>query len=113
MTIPAFEPLDAQPEVFDIQHVDGVYVRAVTLKKGFYLPQHTHAYDHLTVVAHGAVRGWQDGELLGDFKGPCTVVIKAHTKHLFLALEENTVFLCVHNTSRTGEVEVEEEHQIV
>jgi quercetin dioxygenase-like cupin family protein len=112
MTIPASEPIDEQPEVFSADCVDDVYVRGVLLKKGYLLPQHMHAYDHLTVIAHGSVRGWIDGQLLGDYKAPCTITIKANTKHLFLALEEDTVFLCVHNTARTGRVEIAKEHQI-
>jgi len=93
---------------------DGVHIMQITVpNKGTLIPQHSHAYDHTTLVTSGAVKVWQDEVLTGEFVAPTAVYIKAGVKHTFETLEDNTSLYCIHNISRKGVVEVLEEHQLV
>jgi mannose-6-phosphate isomerase-like protein (cupin superfamily) len=93
---------------------DGVWIRSMAVPRAdTVIPQHAHRWDHTTMVAKGAVRVWQDGEELGDFYAPCGIFIRAGAKHTFLSLTDDTLLYCIHNISRTGEVEVVAEHQLI
>lgn len=101
-----------QPPVVEIKMADGVFIKQMAIAKaGTLIPQHSHAYDHTSMVAVGAVRVWCDGKLLGDFRAPTGILIKAFSKHTFQALEQGTIVYCIHNVSRTGDVEIMEEHR--
>jgi hypothetical protein len=106
---------DQPPPDIAITIADGVFVKAIKIARmGTLIPQHAHVYEHSSVVAMGAIRVWRDGEFLGDFRALTAIVIPACAKHLFQALEDNTVVFCVHNVERSlGAVEIAEEHQIV
>ena len=60
-------------------------------KAGTYVPQHSHTYDHLSLLASGAMRAWCDGVHLGDFHAPAEIRIVAHAKHIFMALADETI----------------------
>lgn len=93
---------------------DGIIVVSnLFMKSGAFLPQHTHEHAHNSFVAAGSVRMWQDGKYLGLFKKGDHILIPGHTKHVHQAQEDGTIVLCIHNASRTGEIEIAEEHQIV
>jgi hypothetical protein len=85
---------------------DGVWIKEMRIpEKETLILQHSHAYDHTSFIAKGSV----------SFEGirvnaPYPIFIKAGVKHSFLTLEADTLILCIHNVSRTGEVEVLEEH---
>lgn len=98
------------PEVeFTIQ--DDIFIKQMYLKDaGMYVPQHSHSYDHASMLASGAIRVWQNDELVGDFKAPIPINIKAGIKHTFMSLEPGTVVYCIHRTDRFGAVEIHEEH---
>ncbi len=104
--------IDQPPEVeFTLE--DGVFVKQMYLAEaGSVVPQHSHEYAHTSMLAVGSVRVWCDEQLLGDFKAPRPITIKAHAKHTFLSLEPGTLIYCIHNVARTGEVEVAAHHQI-
>ena|SRR5579859_1629199 len=103
-----------QPPVVEIKMADGVFIKQMAIAKaGSFVPQHSHVYDHTSMVAVGSVRLWCDGELRGDFKAPTGILIPAHKKHLFQALEDGTVVYCIHRIDRTGEVDIFEEHHVV
>lgn len=106
---------DEQPGVAKFRaEEDGVEVRHLHVyRSGTYIPQHAHKHSHLTVVAFGSVRVWLDGAHRGDYAAPAAIDIPAGTKHLFLTLAPDTVLECIHNVSRTREIEVQEEHEIV
>lgn len=85
---------------------DGIMTKVIHLKSAnTYIPQHSHKYDHSTVLASGSVRGWKDGKLLGDFSATVPIFIEAGHQHTFMSLEDNTVVLCIHRIDRTGDVE--------
>lgn len=86
---------------------DGIEVDTVRiLKAGVHTGHHAHAYDHTTVVVRGAVNAWADGESLGRYDTGTTLQTRAGVKHHFEALEDDTTYVCVHNVSRTGAIEI-------
>lgn len=102
-----------QPIETNINICEGLFVKHAVFAQDTYIPQHSHEFEHLSVVASGAVRVWQDDELMGDYRAPAGIVIRAHVKHLFLALEPNTSVLCVHRVDGNGEPAIHAEHHIV
>lgn len=56
---------------------------------------HTHQFDHLTLLASGALRVTVEGKT-SDFKAPCMIYIRADKNHELVALEDNTVAYCIH-----------------
>ena len=109
-----FLPAVEQPDEVSIAIADGMFVKHYRVQKaGTYLPQHSHRYDHVSLVCHGSVRVWVDGRYLGVFAAPKSIEIKANTKHLFEVMEDNTTLACIHRIDRTGEIEIAEEHRIV
>lgn len=105
---------EEQPHVIQLHDFDGVHVRQISVAKAdSLLPQHSHTHPHMTTVAKGSVRVWKDGAMTGDFSAPSGIYIEAGVKHTFLTLEDDVILYCIHNVSRTGEIEVAEEHQIV
>lgn len=105
--------MDIQPDSIEFHSADGVFVKMMHIKhENIFVPQHSHSYDHLSMLARGSVRVWKDDVLVGDFTAPHGINIEAHKKHKFLSLEPNTIIYCIHNISRTGEVEVAEHHEL-
>jgi hypothetical protein len=103
-----------QPGSDEFTMADGVFVKTMDLPvAGMIVPQHSHAYDHTSFLATGSVHVWTQGRLTGEFRAPHPIFIKAGVKHAFQSLEPNTLILCIHNTSRTGAVEVVEENHLV
>jgi quercetin dioxygenase-like cupin family protein len=102
-----------QPFSVQITMPDGIFVKSMCVAKaGTVIPQHAHAYEHSSFVALGSVRVWKDGVLLGDFSAPRFILIPPRTKHRFQTLEDGTIVFCIHNISRTGAVEIAEEHHL-
>lgn len=90
-------PLSDQP----VQHIveaGGIYFRSILLKDaGTVVPQHVHDHDHVTFIGSGRVRGWKDGEWIGD-RGPGEVFeIPAGSAHVFQAIAPDTLLACVHD----------------
>lgn len=103
-----------QPYEVDIMMADGIFIKQITVPNAMTLiPQHAHVYDHTSMIAVGAFRVWKDGALLGDIHAPTGLLIEAGAKHAFLSLTDGATLYCIHNVSRTGEMEIQEEHQIV
>lgn len=111
--VTSFNFQEIQPGSVEYRSTDDVLAKTMHIKrKNIVVPQHSHEFDHMTVIGQGSIRAWCDGELLGDFSYPASLIIKAGTKHKFLSLEDNTVLICIHNVARTGEIQVREEHQL-
>lgn len=109
-----FERAIDQPPVVEIHMADDIFIKQMLITKaGTYIPQHSHAYDHTSMLAVGSVRVWVDGIIKGDFKAPTGILIEKGTKHTFLSLEDNTIVYCIHNLMRSDAVEVLEEHHLV
>lgn len=79
--------------------IDSVYTKVFIAKKaGTFLGQHSHPWPHGHLVASGAVRLFVDGVEAGDFGIGEMATIQAGKKHVLLALEDNTIGACIHNT---------------
>jgi quercetin dioxygenase-like cupin family protein len=65
---------------------------------------HKHAFDHLTLLAHGSLRVTVNGKTT-DFKAPNMLFIKAEFEHELVALEDNTVAFCIHALRDGNEVD--------
>jgi hypothetical protein len=101
-----------QPYGVEIHSTDGIFIKQMVIPTaGTLVPQHSHTFDHLSMLATGAVRVWKDGVLVGDKVAPCGITIVAGSKHAFLALEDRTTIYCIHNLHGANDVGVLSEHQ--
>lgn len=102
-----------QPYGVEVTTADGVFVKQMFIPDALTIvPQHSHAYDHLSLLATGAVRAWADGELIGDQMAPYPFHIKAGVKHTFQSLVPGTTIYCIHRL-HGGKVEVKSEHNVL
>ncbi len=107
-------PGELQPYGTEIYTSDGVFIKEIRIPRVHsYIPQHSHDYDHTSLLAVGSIRVWKDGVLDRDYKAPAGIFIEAGVKHTFLTLADDTIVYCIHNVSRNGQVSIAEEHQIV
>lgn len=107
-------PAPEQPFGVEIKMADGVFIKQIVIPKAYtYVPQHSHTYDHTSMLAVGAVAVWQDEAFLGRRQAPCGMTIGAGVKHTFMSLEDSTVIYCIHRIDRMGEIEIAEEHQLI
>lgn len=104
--------LDPQPEAFDWEEADGIGLRWAKFAAGTVVPQHAHSYDHVSLIPLGEVILEEEGmDVSVKLVGPTAIVIKAHRKHIFRFVTDG-MLVCIHNTERTGSIEVESEHQL-
>lgn len=95
-----------QPDIQDMKLVDGVFMKSMFFRQAeMVVPQHAHEYDHISYIATGAVRVFADDALMGEFRAPVSIVIKARVKHRFVTLEPMTTILCIHNADRADDGE--------
>lgn len=103
-----------QAETLGLLIVDEVFVKSHRLPiKGMMVPQHVHRYPHISLCAGGAVRVEAKGLAPRTLYAGDMVTIAAGVSHLFTALADNTLVACIHNASRTGDVEIEAEHNLL
>jgi hypothetical protein len=62
---------------------------------------HTHQFDHMTLLAAGALQVTVNGQAT-EFKAPHMILIRQGKSHELVALEDNTVAFCIH-AMRTGD----------
>lgn len=62
---------------------------------------HVHQFDHLTLLAAGALRVTVEGAV-SEFHAPHMIYIHKDKSHELVALQDNTVAYCIH-ALRTGE----------
>jgi quercetin dioxygenase-like cupin family protein len=102
-----------QPYGVEIKMADGIFVKQMAVPKaGTIIPQHSHKYEHLSMLARGSVHVLRDGEDAGLFYAPTGITIPAGCKHTFRTLEDNTVIYCIHNIKDAESVEIAEEHHL-
>lgn len=109
----SFDPCIEQPVETDWTTMDGVFIKQILIKDAeTYLPQHSHDFDHATMVAVGAVTVWKDSVFDRDYEAPTIIEIPAGVKHTFMSKVAGTVLYCIHRIDRTGEVEIKEHHEL-
>jgi hypothetical protein len=105
--------LPEQPYGVEIKLADEIFVKQIVVDRPHtMIPQHSHSYDHTSMLAVGEVEVWQGETYMGRFQAPTGILIKAHVKHSFVTLSEKVILYCIHRTDRTGEVEIHEEHHL-
>ena len=89
----------------DLKIVDNVFVKMHLFNhEGDTHEGHTHAFDHITLLASGSVKMVHDkGE--AEYKAPHLIVTPKGIKHKFTALEPNTVFCCIHAIREKDELD--------
>ena len=101
-------PALAQPYGVEAE-ADGVFVKQMVVPHAqTIVPQHAHAYAHLTMLAKGSMEVWAEATFLGRFQATAPIYIEANVKHSFLTLEDDTIAYCIHRTDRTGAIEIAE-----
>jgi quercetin dioxygenase-like cupin family protein len=65
---------------------------------------HTHAFDHLTLLASGSLKVIVEG-VATEFKAPQMIYIHKDKEHELIALEDNTVAYCIHALRDGNEVD--------
>lgn len=80
------------------ENVAGLYFRSIVVPRGIRVPQHVHPYDHATLVAQGAVSVEIEGSYAGVYSAGTAIEIKAHQRHEFVSLEDDTRLVCIHHT---------------
>lgn len=97
----------------DVLLVDNIFVKSMEIDKaGHVVRQHSHLYDHVTMVAKGGLRVWANDKLIGDFYAPNYVLIPKDTKHKLVSLVDNTIAYCLHNTHGDSYPVVIDEHAL-
>lgn len=81
----------------EIKTVDGMYIRQEVIPAQHIRPQHSHEFDHSSLLAQGCVILWVDGKPSGRYKAPSIIVIRAGQRHAFQALGEPALIYCLHN----------------
>jgi len=102
----ALDPTHPQPDETDIKLSAGIFIKQMRCSKaGTLIPQHAHEFDHVSVVARGAVRVMRENVgTVAEFMAPNSILIPAGEKHLFLTLLDDTVILCVHDADSLEDV---------
>ena len=82
--------------ITDVKIVDNVFVKMHQfLKTGDTHEGHAHEFDHITLLARGSENMvHSNGE--NTYTAPHLIVTPKGTAHQFTALEDNTVFCCIH-----------------
>jgi quercetin dioxygenase-like cupin family protein len=103
-----------QPYGVEVHTADGVFVKQMVIPKaGTIVPQHSHVYDHITMLAKGSVLVHAGDMDTAEMRAaPCGILIRAGVKHSFTSMEDGAVLYCIHR-ERDGGVAILEEHQIV
>ena len=91
----------------DVQHHfgGGVYAKESMIPAGSWLVQHTHKFDHLSILAKGSVELIVDGAA-SIIHAPACLTIAAGKHHGIKSLTD-VIWYCVHATDCTDEEEVD------
>jgi len=103
-----------QPFETDLSITEGLFVKCYRVpKSGTFLPQHSHMYAHVTVLAVGKISVFEDGVYKCLYTAPASFVVPAGKKHAFGTRTDDVLILCIHRVGPDGEPEILEEHQLV
>jgi quercetin dioxygenase-like cupin family protein len=90
-------PIVEQPDEF-FRTTGNIFIKRMYLKKKFYTCMgHSHKHSHISLLAHGSVMvKRRDASVI--FKAPAFIDIEAGEHHQFIAMEDETVIYCIHDT---------------
>lgn len=113
------ESASIQPFGVEIHTADGVFIKQMVIPKAATMvPQHSHQYDHTTMLAKGVVHVGVPDEQMPNFRiwkeyqAPAGIFIPAGVKHTILSLEDDCVLYCIHK-ERDGGAAVLDPHELV
>lgn len=78
----------------------GVYAKEARIPAGGFVVSHSHAYDHLSILASGVARVEVAGQATQRLHGPCALTVKKGLEHKVTALT-SIVWYCIHPTDET------------
>ena len=84
----------------------GVYAKETFIPAGKWLVQHTHKFDHLSVLAQGSIELIVDGTV-SVVHAPTCLTIQANKHHGVRSLTD-VVWYCIHATDCTDEDKIDE-----
>jgi len=84
----------------------GLYAKELRIPAGFDLVSHSHAYDHLSVLASGTVLWSSGGQTVRRLRGPCAVTVEAGVEHSLRAVTD-AVWYCIHPTDESDPAKVD------
>ena len=92
----------------DIRHHfgGGVYAKETFIPAGKWLVQHTHKFDHLSILAQGSIELIVDGESTVVHAPACLTI--AAGKHHGVKSLTDVIWYCIHATECTDENKVDE-----
>jgi mannose-6-phosphate isomerase-like protein (cupin superfamily) len=83
----------------------GVYAKETFIPAGKWLVQHTHKFDHLSVLAQGSIELIVDGTV-SVVHAPTCLTIQANKHHGVRSLTD-VVWYCIHATNCADEDEID------
>ena len=83
------------------------YGKRAEIPAGTMLRQHSHKYDHHSLLLSGRVLVSVDGDTV-VYKAPALLTIKAHKKHAVHALADS-VWVCLHETDERDVAKIDAE----
>lgn len=84
----------------------GVYAKETFIPAGKWLVQHTHKFDHLSVLAQGSIELIVDGTMT-VINAPACLTIKAGKHHGVKSLTD-VIWYCIHATECTDENKIDD-----
>jgi quercetin dioxygenase-like cupin family protein len=85
---------------------DHLYAKEVHIPAGHTLTQHKHKFDHLSILAKGAVKAIVDG-VVTEIVAPACLNIEKNKQHSVVALTD-CVWYCIHSTTEDDATKIEE-----
>lgn len=79
--------------------VGGLYCKETHIPHGVWLRQHSHKFDHLSILLSGTVQVHVDGKI-ERYTGPALLTIPAGKEHSVVAVSD-AVWACLHATDET------------
>ena len=105
----AFVKLDS----VDFETADGIFIKTFRVPlAGTLIPQHSHLWDHTTLLATGAIEVWKGGTYDRQYLAPATIFIERGTKHTFKTLADATVLACIHNLHGEQAIAILAQHEL-
>ena len=100
-------------EIISTFEVDDIWGKIYRVPQGYFVPQHSHEHDHITLLIEGSMEVWIEEKYEGRFVAPASLGILKGRRHTFKTLAPTT-FCCLHNLRGTGleAPAIAQEHEI-
>lgn len=91
-----------------IKHIfaAGVYAKETRIPENYWFTQHSHSYDHISILAKGHVVVVVDG-VETHYEAPACINIEAGKNHEVIGVTDS-VWYCIHATGETDPEKIDE-----